>query len=264
MYSKLRFLIPILLLSLMCGIAVSAAPTLSADEILSRMDLMEGVNDMTCQLRMVVTSKSGQTQIRNMTMYTKGKPDGTQFVFVKVDLPALIKGTSLLSITRAGQADETWLYLPALGKPKRITASERGGSFMGSDFSYQDMGTVRPQDYTSKLLRTEKFGGEEVYVIESVPRTEEIKKASGFSKQIWWIRTSNFTRAKAEFYDLAKKVAKVQLASKPVEVKGGAWFNTMMEMSNMGAGSKTEVQFSDVRVNTGVKDEFFTVENMKQ
>mgnify|MGYP000903902263 FL=1 len=264
MYSKLRFLIPILLPALVCGLAVSAAPTLSADEILSRMDRMEGVNDMTCQLRMVVTSKSGQTQIRNMTMYTKGKADGTQFVFVKVDLPALIKGTSMLSITRPKQAGETWLYLPALGKPKRITASESGGSFMGSDFSYQDMGTVRTEDYTSKLLRTEKLDGDEVYVIESVPRTEEIRKASGFSRQIWWIRTSNFTRAKAEFYDQSKKVAKVQLSSKPVEVKTGAWFNTLMEMSNKGLGSKTEVQFSNVRVNTGVKDEFFVVENMKE
>ena len=135
---------------------------------------------------------------------------------------------------------------------------------MGSDFSYQDMGTVRSEDYQSRLLRTEKLGGEEVYVVESVPRTEEIRKASGFSKQIWWIRTSNFTRAKAEFYDQAKKVAKVQLASKPVEVKAGAWFNSMMEMSNKGLGSKTEVEFSNVRVNTGVKDEFFAVENMKE
>ena len=264
MYNKMRLLIPVLLLSLVCGIAVSAAPELSADEILNRMDRMEGITDMTCQLRMTGTSKSGQTQVRNMTMYTKGKADGSQFFFVKVDLPALIKGTSLLSITRAGQADETWLYLPALGKPKRITASERGGSFMGSDFSYQDMGTVRSEDYQSRLLRTEKLGGEEVYVVESVPRTEEIRKASGFSKQIWWIRTSNFTRAKAEFYDQAKKVAKVQLASKPVEVKAGAWFNSMMEMSNKGLGSKTEVEFSNVRVNTGVKDEFFAVENMKE
>lgn len=264
MSNKPRFLIPVLLLSLMCGIAVSAAPALSADAILNRMDRMDGVNDMTCQLRMVVTSKSGQTQVRNLTMYTKGKEDGTQFVMVRVDLPALIKGTSLLSITRPGQPVETWLYLPALGKPKRITASERSGSFMGSDFSYQDMGTVRAEDYVNKLLRTEKLGGDETYVIESVPRTEEIKKATGFSKQIWWIRTSNFTRAKAEFYDQSNKVAKVQLASKPIEVKKGAWFNTLMEMSNLGLGSKTEVEFSNVLVNSGLKDDFFTVENMKQ
>ena len=260
MCNKLRLLILVLLLSVVCGVAVNAAPELSADEILNRMDRMEGVNDMTCQLRMTVTSKSGQTQVRNMTMYTKGKADGSQFFFVKVDLPALIKG--LLSITRAGQADETWLYLPALGKPKRITASERGSSFMGSDFSYQDMGPIRPADYHSKLLRSEKLDGEEVYVVESVPRTEEIRKATGFSKQIWWIRKVNFTRAKAEFYDQAKKIAKVQLASQPVELKEGAWFNSVMEMSNKGLGSKTEVLFSNLRVNTGVKDEFFAVENM--
>lgn len=243
-----------------CGLV--RAGELTGLQIVQRMDSLGSVKDLTAQLDMKTAQKSGTKNFYKMSMVVKGTPDGGRKMLIRMLGPATIKGTAILSISRPGVADETWLYLPALGKPRRIAASERGGSFMGSDFSYEDMGLINASDFTYNLVRTEKVDGEDMYVVDSIPVSESAKSSSGYASKTWWVRKDTFTRARAECRNSSGKVIKVLRSWKVFELVPGSYFTSFMEMTNVKSGSATLLTFSEMKANTGVSDALFSVEQL--
>ncbi|MEW6228260.1 MAG: outer membrane lipoprotein-sorting protein, partial [Bacillota bacterium] len=181
------------------GSAATAAE-LSGREIVQRMETIDTVQDLIAELEMRIIHKSGMERVRHVSLATKRSPDGTEKALFRFLQPSDVKGTAFLSISRPGSPDENWLYLPALGKPRRIASEESGGSFMGSDFTYADIGSMRIDDFHHTLLRSETLENEEVYVVESVPASDKVKREVGFARRIWWVRKASFTLARAEFF----------------------------------------------------------------
>ncbi len=126
------------------------AQELTGDEILKKAEESRPVSEITIS-EMTIVHKSGSKRIREIKAWMKGD-DSTLVRFLS---PANIKGTGFLSVD-----DNDWLYLPVLKKVRRIATKEKGGSFMGSDFSYDDVGGYSwEQDFHSKLLSTEEYEG---------------------------------------------------------------------------------------------------------
>ena len=102
--------------------------------------------------------------------------------------PADVRNTSFMnwSYDKAGKDDDQWIYLPALKKVKRISSDSKSDYFMGSDFTYDDLGDRKLEDDTHKLLREEALDGIDYYVVESVPVDEDYM----YSKTITWINKS--------------------------------------------------------------------------
>lgn len=236
------------------------ADDLTGADIIGRMDSLGTVADLAAQMEMRTLQKSGTKNYYKMSLVMKGTPDGGRKMLIRVLAPATIKGTAVLSVSRPGVPDETWLYLPALGKPKRITAGDRGGSFMGSDFTYEDMGLLKTNDYRYTLTGAETVDGEGMYVIESVPVSESAKAAAGYARKIWWVRKDTFTRARTETRSSSGKTLKVMRSWDVVELASGAWFTRSMETKNLQSGSATTLTFLEMKANTGVPDSLFSVE----
>ena len=98
-----------------------------------------GFGNFTARQVMVLRNKRGQEsrrQIRVRVLEVEGDGDKSMFVF---DQPRDVEGTAFLIYSHKEDADEQWLYLPALKRVKRISSSNRSGSFMGSEFAYEDM-----------------------------------------------------------------------------------------------------------------------------
>ena len=74
------------------------------------------------------------------------------------DEPRDVKGTALLIHAHRESADDQWLYLPALKRVKRISSSNQSGSFMGSEFAYEDMSSPEVEKFTYMYLRDEPVG----------------------------------------------------------------------------------------------------------
>lgn len=256
----------LLALAVMTGFtAVSGsvrAAGLTGSDIIARMDSLGAMADLSAHLDMKTTQKSGTKNFYKMSMVMKATPDGGRKMLIRMLGPATIRGTTILSISRPGAPDETWLYLPAIGKPRRISAGERGGSFMGSDFSYEDMGLLKTEDYRYTLVRTEVVDGEEVYVVDSVPASESTKSTTGYASKTWWVRKDTFTRARAESKSASGKVVKVLRSWNLVQLAPNAWFTTFMEMQNLRSGSSTLLTFSEMKANTGIPDTLFSVEQL--
>ena len=250
-----------------CGLALAfviaaGAANLTGRDVIERLDEMGSVQDLSADLEMRLINKDGQERVRQLTLVTKRGGDGSRKMLMRFRLPADVKGTGFLSFSRPGSEDESWLFLPALGKPRRIASEERGSSFMGSDFTYADIGLIKIDDHRHTLLRTEQCEGEECFVVESLPISEEVRRADGFARKTWWIRTESYTVSRAEFTDKTGKLLKALRGTDVVALGSGAWLASRMEMKNLESGTRTVITFKNIKVNTGVADDYFSTRQL--
>ena len=124
---------------------------------------------------MVLRNKQGQEsrrQLRVKIFEVAGDGDKSMFVF---DEPRDVKGTALLIHAHRESTDGQWLYLPALKRVKRISSSNRSGSFMGSEFAYEDMSAQEVERFTYRYLRDEPCGRPDVHGLRTHPGGQEIR-----------------------------------------------------------------------------------------
>ena len=143
-------------------------------------DRDKGFGNFTANQTMVLRNKRGQESRRQLRIKVLEVEDaGNKSLFV-FDRPRNVKGTAFLIHSHRKKADDQWLYLPALKRVKRISSSNRSGSFMGSEFSYEDLGAQEVAKYTYKFLRDEACGKRKCSVVEQVPTA----KRSGYRRQL--------------------------------------------------------------------------------
>ena len=114
----------------------------------------DGFGDFTAGMTMVLRDRQGRESVRQMRFKVLEVPeDGDKSLFV-FDRPADVRGTALLTHAHINAQDDQWLYLPALKRVKRINAAKRSGSFMGSEFSYEDISSLEVEEYTYNIFAT--------------------------------------------------------------------------------------------------------------
>ncbi|MDR2952438.1 MAG: outer membrane lipoprotein-sorting protein [Treponema sp.] len=208
--------------------------------------------------RMVVRAKDGSTSERVIDQYSKDGPKGGRSMIVFPDVekqPASVKGTRFLTMENKDSADDRWIFLPSLGKVRRIAASEGSGSFMGTDFSYDDISSMsRGADFDAHtLLREESAGGTACYVIQSVPKDASYQ----YSKMVQWIAKDSKIGMKIELYD--KKNALV----KTVEMSGvkdiqGKLTPQVTKISTHAAGTSTTINMEIIKYDDPIPEAVFT------
>ncbi len=116
-----------------------AAQQPDAGQIMSKSRDLSLIASLNATVNLSITEKNGATRNRTISMTTKSFPDGLEKRFIRFMEPADVRGTSMLVVDNKNQADEMWIYLPALKKTRRIVSSEKGKSFMSSEFTNADM-----------------------------------------------------------------------------------------------------------------------------
>ncbi len=241
------------------AIAVIIAAGFSANAQMTGREIVENAynlptgEDVTSTLTMTLINKSGQTRVRKIQQYSKDFDDVEKSIMFFMT-PADVKNTSFMNWTYdSDKADDQWIYLPALKKVKRISSDSKSDYFMGSDFTYDDLGDRKLDADVHKLLKEESIDGHACYVVESVSKDEDYM----YTRTITWIRKDNFIGMKKEFYDEDEELLKV-LKIKKVEKIEGFWVITRSEMKNVQKNHKTTIQLSDIKINTGVPASKFT------
>ena len=147
--------------------------------------------------------------------------------------------------------DDRWLFIPAIDLVKRIAANDKFSSFVGSDFTYEDISGRKPEEDTHALLKEEEVDGRNCFVIESAP-----KGRSEYTKKISWIDKQNFLPLKEEFYDKQNELYR-RFEALEIKEKNGISTATKRVMRNVKTGHRTEVTFQDVEYNLGIEDDIF-------
>lgn len=223
-------------------------------------DMDIGYHSQDTDSEMVLINSSGDKIVRKMTGTRYEKADEGDKSLIRFLKPADVRGTGLLTFEHKDRSDDQWLFLPAKNRVKRISSDNKSGSFMGSEFSYEDMATREVEKYRYKYKRDDKFNGKDCFVVESYPT----ESTSGYSKLVSYIDKSNFQTLKVDFYDRKREHLKTLLMQDYKKLNGKYWRAFKMVMENVQTGKKTILQFSKYKVKAGLSETKFTKRQLQR
>jgi predicted RND superfamily exporter protein len=245
--------------------ARAATPAPSAAELIEKSVQAGRVKDSVASATFTLTHRDGASRVRQTSGLTRLQANGQDSLrVVRFLAPADIKGTATLLVEHAGADDDMWVYLPALGKVRRLSAANKRDSFVGTDFSYGDIIGHKTPEWTHALLREEPVDGVPAYVIESVAASDAVRANSGYSKRVSWVRKDNFVAARIEFWDLGGQPLK-RVTVSDIRPVGEGRFQPMRSVAeNLRTGHRTVIVFDDFKADQGVPLEAFTVQKLEQ
>lgn len=251
-------------LPLLCAVVgAGAAETAEAPaaKTLMEKNLASGkVSDSVADAIFTLIDRNGTERVRRTRALTKLQPNGSDNMrLVRFLSPSDIKGTTTLLIEHAGADDDMWIYLPALKKVRRLAASNKKDSFVGTDFSYGDAIGHKIDEWSHRLVRDEELGGIACYVIESVPLGASVKADTGYSRRLTWVRKDNFASPRVEIWDAEGQPLK-RIVANDIQPAGrnGRWQAMRTEAENLQSGHRTVIQLEGYKAEQNVDPELFT------
>lgn len=234
----------------------------AADEIVRRSQeaFFAAGDDMRARVVMKLINKAGKERLREMTMLRQNLEGGDQKYFIYFHRPADVREMTFMVWKYPGRDDDRWLFVPAIKLVRRIAADDSRSSFVGSDFTYEDVsGRDRAAD-THALSREEVLDGQTCYVVESTPKEE---KGADYARKVAWIDQQSFLPLKEEYYNRRNEVYRVFTADEAKEVGG---FPTVIRrtMKDLKKGHRTEVAYSSVTYNLGLSEGLFSERSLRR
>ena len=236
------------------------AQTPSAEEIVKNQlaTFYQAGRDFQAEVQMRLVNARGSQRERAMRLLrVNTSAEGEQRYLVVFDAPADVRGTAFLVWKYPKKEDERWLYFPALKLVKRVAADDKRSSFVGSDFTYEDISGRDLEEETHTLLRQESLEGRATYVVESQP-----KAPATYAKRLAWVDGERWLPLKEEYYDNQGKLQRTFKADK-VENIEGHWTITARSMSDAQSGHRTEVTFKATRYDQSLAQDVFVERNLR-
>ncbi len=219
-----------------------------------------GWNDSRVEMVMLLRNKQGDESIRKLrTLRLEVEGDGDKSLNI-FDEPRDIAGTAFLSFSHSLTADEQWMYFPALKRVKRISSNNKSGPFMGSEFSYEDIGSFEVEKYNHRWLRDEVYRDKPVFVLEMRPQY----KHSGYTRQVVWIDKAEYRIWKIDFYDRKNSLLKTLSNQNYHLFLDQYWRQQKMSMVNHQTGKSTVLEFHNFRFRVGLSDKDFNRNQLKR
>lgn len=264
--------LPLLFLAgLLALVATAEAQEMTARAVMEKVDARDDGDRSTADMTMVLIDRHGKQRSRSIRSFSLDKGDDTYSLMFFLT-PADVAGTGFLTYDykEAARDDDQWLYLPALKKTKRIAASDKSGSFMGSDFTYADMTRRRLDDYTYTFNKEQAEAtvyDQKTWVIDSLPRNPQVIEETGYARSILFVRQDNFMVVRAihfvdkggelKYFDV-KKMARIDNIWTSLEIH-------MTRKKGRDTIHQTILTLDDVRYNQKTVDEsLFTIRSLEK
>ena len=210
-------------------------------------------------MTMTLINARGQKIIRQMKSFTLEGENGDKSLMIFLT-PADVKGTKMLTHEHINKDDDQWMYLPALKRVKRIASRNKSGSFMGSEFSYEDTANASWKKYTyANDLEEVIFNGIKCYKGTRYPKD----KNSGYTKQITWIDMQNLLVQKVEYFDRKKEHLKTAIFTEYKNIDG-IWRMGKIEMTNHQNSKQTILEWTNDKIKVGLSSKDFTKRKLKR
>jgi len=249
---------------------------LTGFEIMKRSDdAVRSTNDSSFNRMQLSSCKFGVTQgritcaerARVKSLESVAKNYGpelkdTKSVTITLE-PAAERGIGMLSFAYddSERDNETWLYLSALGRVKRIAAGNseeetEPASLFGSEFTTEDTDTGKLEEYTINLLGETTQAGRDVWQIEMIPNAERARKTR-YSRTVHYIDKERFVALRSEMYDQYEREVKRLMASR-VELVNDIWMARSLTMMNLVTNRLSNMAFVEIYTDLNIEDEFLT------
>jgi hypothetical protein len=217
---------------------------------------------MSSNISLTITEKGGSIRKRTISMTTKSYSDGSEKRLIKFIEPADVKGTGLLIVDNKNTPDEMWIYLPALKKTRRIVSSEKGKSFMSSEFSNSDMSSPALTDFSYKHI--EGSGENRQWIIECKPVSSEKADEYGYSKKISYFNSDNWQLKKTEYYNFENQLYKTMEIKSVQPIDESKYLIKNMVVNNLITGRSSGIILDKIATNTKIEDSVFSLQNLER
>ena len=213
---------------------------------------------------MMIYDSKNNRRMRKVKIFTMDKSDmgksGRKATLMSFLEPADVKDTRFLSINSGSGNDDQRIYLPALKKVKKIASSDKGGSLVGSDLFYYDIESKNFEDFSYTYIRDDELSGKKCSIVEMKPKSSDCP----YSKMDAWISKEDNYIYKYEMYDktAGEKFKSIEAAS--IQTISGVIIADKIIANNFNSISKTELELSDIKLNTGVQESTFSVQNLEK
>jgi len=246
MLIQVKYIISILILIGGINIVFAADPV----QILQSLeDTLNAPQDREAHLTMQLVDKKGDVRTRELTILQKGQ-DKRLIRFLS---PADVRGVGFLVL----EDDLMYLYMPAFAKVRRIASHVKNETFMGTDFTYDDMAQ---NDYVGKYIPALSEETDQHYILELIPKPES---EIDYSRMVMWVNKETMLPDTAEFYDRSGRLLKV-MTQTDVKRIDGYLTPQHIEMENVQDKHKTIMHLNVVVHDQNVLDKHFTQRYLKR
>jgi outer membrane lipoprotein-sorting protein len=252
---------------LVCG-ALRAYGDPGARELLERTRQLNETtrkwNDRIQRLQLRIVDRRGGERNRDVVIYLKKFPEDRSRTVLFFESPPEVKGVGFLQWADPHAADEQWLYLPELKRVRKISAGAKHESFVGTDFSYDDLAIIgqitdwTDSDARTSVVRDDTVDGAHCRVIEFVPVGKDVT----YGKILMWL-TDDLVIVKFEMYDKSGRLEKI-LSLSDIRKLGEISTPFRLEMQDVRSGSHTIVTLAEVKYDTGMADTLFTERSLER
>ena len=211
------------------------------------------VDSESDQLMILVDPKGNEVirEISGKTLENDDPNDGDKSI-IFFNKPKDVEGTVMLSHTHVNDDDDQWLYLPALGRVKRISSSNKSGSFMGSEIAFEDFSGNDYRKYEWEFIGEEEYEGEICYKLVSIPKY----KNSGYTKRIGF--TDKLLRPRmTEYFDRKGELLKTLYFEDYQLYNDKIWNADTFKVVNHQNKNKTIYKWINRELNVGINKKDF-------
>ncbi len=210
---------------------------------------------------LAVTNRDGKVRRKAWTSYREGYA-GDAKVLVRFTAPPEVRGVGFLSLAHPGKPADQWLYLPSMKRERRIAAQDRDASFVGTDFSYEDMEEFDHKRFAVALLGEQTVDGRPCHVIEARP--DEKAGKSVYGKRVLYLRKDILYLVREDLYRAGEKEPAKRLVLSDIKEVGGHWVATRLEMADLKKGSRTTIVLAAIAFDKPQPPGRFTLQNLNR
>ncbi|MGM0602316.1 MAG: outer membrane lipoprotein-sorting protein [Bacillota bacterium] len=269
MKKKIKIISICLIALFIVGSLNMTAAAIDGREVMERVDERDTGDSRHALMGMDLIDEDGNVRPRVVEVWSKkfdreNDLDQTIMLFHE---PASVKNTRFLQIENDVEDDDQWIYLPDLGRVRRISGGQGEDSFMGTDFTYDDMKSREIDDFVYELLKEEEFNGYDCYVVEAVPKNPEEEQ---YAKTISWVTKDHYVPLKVKMYNKnTKELFKEMIVESDIEKVSGIWtvYSTLMKNLDTGHSTRLYVKTQNgnhlLEYNKDISDKRFTQQYLK-
>ena len=201
----------------------------------------------------------GKTKVSTKSWrYQRTGAYGNSKAVIRFTAPADVKGVALLIVNHPDRASDQWMWIPSIGRERRVAIQDRSSRFFGTDFSFEDLEERDVNQFDYKLTGEEAIDGSPSWRIESRPRES---KSSQYTMTRIWIRKDNYVPA--QFESFVKEQLARRLRYLDIQNVQGIWTPRVMEMYDLRRNSRTVLRLQKLEFNVAMKDQDFTIQALR-
>jgi len=242
------------------GLAARDAAPPSAETILAAAFANRYEVNITSNIDLVMRNRVGQ-ELRRQFRAASKLIDGRVHSVGRLVRPEYLRGMTILTIEAENRSHDAFLYLPSLGKVRRVTTAQRRDSFLGSDVTYEDLERRRVADYELAAPELRELAGEPVYAIRG-----RAVRDFNYSHLVFLVARSDSAILETQYFkqDQDTPYRVISAPRETMVAKDGHVLPTRLHVENRARGTTTDVLFFDLEINPPIDDNVFSVATLEQ